>query len=166
MNTMSMRDIAPSARGVSRTPAAFRTEPASLFTAFRQEMDRLFDETLRGFGSPVSGFASGWPSVEVSETEKEIRASFEVPGIEEGDIEVLLDGGELVVRGEKRSETEDRERRFTERVYGRFERRIPLGQDIDENGVRAEFRNGVLTVTVPRSERAEQRARRIPLNAG
>jgi len=166
MNMTSMRDLVPWARGGSRTPAVFRNEPATLFTAFRQEMDRLFDATLRGFGSPVPGFAGGWPNVEVTEAEREIRASFEVPGVEEKDIEVLLDDGELVVRGEKRSETEDKERRFTERVYGRFERRIPLGQDIEENGVRAEFRNGVLTVTIPRSERAEQRARRIPLNAG
>ncbi len=163
---LGMRDLAPRARGGSRNPPAFRQEPASLFAGLRQEMDRLFDETLRGFGPAMTGFAGIWPSVEVTEGEKEIRATFEVPGVGEKDIEVLLDDGELVVRGEKRSETEDKARRFTERFYGRFERRIPLGEEVDENGIRAEFRNGVLTVTIPRSERAVQRTRRIPLNAG
>ena len=77
----------------------------------------------------------------------------------------MLDEGDLVVRGEKRSETEDKERRFTERFYGHFERRIPLGQDVKEGDIRAEFRNGVLTVTMPKPERAEQKAKRIPVNA-
>jgi HSP20 family protein len=71
-----------------------------------------------------------------------------------------------VVRGEKRSETEDKERRFTERFYGRFERRIALGQEVKEDDIRAEFRNGVLSVTVPKLERTEQKAKRIPVSAG
>jgi HSP20 family protein len=167
MSLMSMRDIVPWNRDGARTPATFRTEPASLFASLRQEMDRVFDEAFRGFGAPlVTGFGAGWPNVELTETEKEIRVTFEVPGMDEKDIEVLLDDGELVVRGEKRAETEDRDRRFTERFYGRFERRIPLGQEVEEDAIRAEFRHGVLTVSVPRSARAEQRAKRIPVNAG
>jgi len=164
MNMMNMRDIVPWARGGSRSPAAFGGESGGPFAVLRQEVDRLFDETLRRFGMPASGFG-GWPSVEVSETEKEIRASFEVPGVAEKDIEVLFEDGELVVRGEKRAETEDKERRFTERAYGRFERRIALGQEVEQDGIRAEFRNGVLTVTMPKSAQAEQRGRRIPVNA-
>jgi len=166
MNLLSMRDVTPWARGGSHAPAAFRGELASPFAALRQEMDRLFDEATRGFGMPaMMGSAAGWPSVEVTEADREIRVSFEVPGVDEKDIEVLLDDGDLVIRGEKRAETEDRERRFTERFYGRFERRIPLGQEVEEDGIRAEFHNGVLTVTAPKSARADQRARRIPVNA-
>jgi HSP20 family protein len=168
MTMMSMRDIAPRTGGGSRVPAVFRDEPASLFAALRQEVDRLFDEALRGFGTPAArfGLGAGWPSVELTETDKEIRVTFEVPGVEEKDVEVLLEDGELVVRGEKRGETEDEERRFTERFYGRFERRIPLRDEVDQEQVRAEFRNGVLTVTAPKSAQAEQRAKRIPVNAG
>ena len=161
---MNMRDIVPWGRGGSRSPATFGGEFGGPFAALRQEMDRLVDETFRRFGMPASEFG-GWPNVEVAETEKEIRASFEVPGVAEKDIEVLFEDGELVVRGEKRAETEDKERRFTERVYGRFERRIALGQEVEQDGIRAEFRNGVLTVTMPKSAQAEQRARRIPVNA-
>jgi HSP20 family protein len=135
----------------------------------RQEVDRLFDEAFRGFGfgAPLTrlGLGAGWPNVELTETDKEIRATFEVPGVDEKDIEVLLADGELVVRGEKRSETEDRDRRFTERFYGRFERRIPLDHEVEQDGIRAEFRNGVLAVTLPKAAQAEPRAKRIPVHA-
>ena len=70
----------------------------------------------------------------------------------------------LTLRGEKRSETEDKDKQFSERFYGRFERRIPLGLEIEEDKVSAEFRNGVLTVTLPKTERARARARRIAIN--
>ncbi|MBW8270192.1 Hsp20/alpha crystallin family protein [Caldovatus aquaticus] len=165
MTAMSMRDIAPWAGGRSRVPSLFRDDPGSLFASLRQEVDRLFDEAFRDFGSPFLGFRSGagWPTAEVVETDKEIRATFELPGVDEKDVEVLLEDGDLIVRGEKRSETADRDRRFTERFYGRFERRIPLGREIQEDQVRAEFRNGVLTVTAPKSPQAEQRMRRIPV---
>jgi len=166
MNMMGMRDIVPWARGGAGTPAALRGAPTSPFAALRQEMDRLFDETMRGFGLPMTSSGAGWPSAELTETEKEIRISFEVPGVEEKDIEVVIEDGDLVVRGEKRSETQDKDRRFTERVYGRFERRVPLGQGVEQDAIGAEFRNGVLTVTIPRSESASQRTRRIPVNVG
>ncbi|MFX7768347.1 Hsp20/alpha crystallin family protein, partial [Acinetobacter baumannii] len=71
--------------------------------------------------------------------------------------------GMLTLRGEKRAEAEDRERQFTERLYGRFERRIPVGE-VDEDKVKASFKNGVLTVTLPRTERAAATARRIAIN--
>src|SRR3954471_6486658 len=67
-----------------------------------------------------------WPSVEVVQSDKDIRVSAELPGLDEKDVEVLVDDDVLTIRGEKRAETEDKERRFTERTYGRFERVIPL----------------------------------------
>ena len=161
MTTMSMRDIAPGTGGGSRVPAVFRDEPISLFAALRQEVDRLFDEAARGVGTPAArlGLGAAWPSVELAETDEGIRVAFEVPGVDDKDLEVLLEDGELVVRGEKRSETEDKDRRFTERFHGRFERRIPLRDEVDQEQVRAEFRNGVLTVTAPRARRGRGSAR-------
>ena len=67
----------------------------------------------------------------------------EVPGLEENDIEVLLEDGVLTLRGEKKSETEDKDRQFSERYYGRFERRLVLGGEVDEDKVAATFKNGV-----------------------
>ncbi|WP_244295317.1 MULTISPECIES: Hsp20/alpha crystallin family protein [Paracoccus] len=87
----------------------------------------------------------------------------EVPGLEERDIEVLLDDGVLTLKGEKRSEVEDKDRQFSERFYGRFERRIPLGAEIREDEVDAHFRNGVLTVTLPKTEKAQAQVKRIAI---
>ena len=123
--------------------------------------ERLLDDT--GFGSNLpslvgaSTFSGGWPNVEISDGEKEIKVTAEVPGLEEKDIEVLLDDGVLTLKGEKRSETEDKDRQFSERFYGRFERRIPLGYEVKDDQVDARFRNGVLTVTIPVSPKSQPR---------
>jgi HSP20 family protein len=104
--------------------------------------------------------------MDVEETEKEYRVTAELPGLEERDVEVLLQDGLLSVRGEKKLESENRSRTYSERFYGRFERQITLDRDIDENAVNATFKNGVLTVTVPKSRSAVERSKRIPINAG
>ncbi len=68
---------------------------------------------------------------------------------------MLLEDNSLVLRGEKVSETEDKNRQFSERFYGRFERRIPLSTEVDESKANATFKNGVLTVTLPKSAKAK-----------
>jgi len=68
------------------------------------------------------------------------------------------------ISGEKKSETEDKERRFSERFYGRFERHIPI-DDVDQDKIAASFSKGVLTVTLPKSPTAQQKVKRIPVNA-
>ena len=70
----------------------------------------------------------------------------------------------LSISGERKSEAEDKERRFSERFFGRFERRIPL-DDVDEQKAEASFRNGVLIVTVPKLQTAKQSVRRIAINS-
>lgn len=139
------------------------------FLSLHREVNRLFDDVFRGFGSglpslgSVSAFGGSWPSVEISNGEKEIKVTTEVPGLEEKDIEVLLDDGVLTLKGEKRSETEDKERQFSERYYGRFERRIPVGYEVKEDEVDARFKNGVLTVTLPKTEKAQSQVKRITI---
>jgi HSP20 family protein len=94
-----------------------------------------------------------------------VRISAELPGLEEKDIEVLMGDGVLTIRGEKKSEVEDKERAFSERTYGRFERRIPLAWEVEEDKIEASFKNGVLTVTLPRSAHASPPVKRIPVNS-
>ena len=65
--------------------------------------------------------------------------------------------------GEKKSETDDKDRGFSERYYGRFERRIALPFEVEEDKAEATFKNGVLTLTMPKSARAEEKAKRIPI---
>lgn len=136
------------------------------FLSLHRNVNRLFDEVFRGIDTPSvlgrTAFHNGtWPSVEFSETDKEIRVTAEIPGLDENDIEVILDDGVLTLRGEKKSETEDKDRQFSERYYGRFERRFGMGREVDEDKVTATFKNGVLTVTLPRSEKAQASAKRI-----
>jgi HSP20 family protein len=130
-------------------------------------MNRIFDDVFRDFDdSRFFAGRTGWPSVDVEETDKEYRVTAELPGLEERDVEVLLHDGLLTVRGEKRLETENRNRTYSERFYGRFERQIALDRDIDDGAVNAVFKNGVLTVTVPKSASAVERSKRIRINAG
>ncbi len=164
---MNVRDLIPWSRQGGSTPATYRDEPMSPFLALHRDMNRLFDDAFRDFGMP-SAFSRMpvWPSVEVAETDTAIRVSAELPGLDEKDVEVALDNGDLTLRGEKKSEVEDKARHFSERYYGRFERRIPLGFDVDESKVDATFRNGVLTVTVPKPEKAREKTKRIAINRG
>jgi HSP20 family protein len=167
---MSVRDLIPWNRGTNQAPALYRDE-MDPFLSLHRNVNRLFDEVFRGFDSPaifggMNARNGVWPNVEFSENEKEIRVTAEVPGLEENDIEVLLDDGVLTLRGEKKSETEDKDRQFSERYYGRFERRLALGREVDEDKVAATFKNGVLTVTLPKTEKAQANAKRIAINSG
>ncbi|MEP9386764.1 Hsp20/alpha crystallin family protein [Mesorhizobium sp. KR9-304] len=169
---MGVRDLIPWGREEgNRTPTVFRDGDRDPFLSLHREVNRLFDDVFRGFDSRLpslgrfSPFGGNWPSVEISDEEKEIRVTAEVPGLEEKDIEVLLDDGVLTLKGEKRSETEDNNRQFSERFYGRFERRVPLGYDVEEDKVSAAFKNGVLTVTLPKTAKAQSHVKRIEIKS-
>jgi len=169
---MSVRDLIPWGRdNGNRAPTTFSDGDRDPFLSLHREVNRLFDDAFRGFDSRLPAWGrfpsfggSGWPNVEVSDGEKEIRVTAEVPGLEDKDIEVLLEDGVLTMKGEKRSETEDKDRQFSERFYGRFERRIPLGYEVEDDKVSADFKNGVLTVTLPKTEKAQANAKRIAIN--
>ncbi|NKJ08304.1 Hsp20/alpha crystallin family protein [Rhizobium sp. SG741] len=169
---MSVRDLIPWGRNNgNQAPTVLRDDDRDPFLSLHREVNRLFDDVFRGFGSGLpafgsaSAFGAGWPNVEIADTDKEIKVTAEVPGLEEKDIEVLLNDGVLTLRGEKRSENEDKDRQFSERYYGRFERRIPLGVEVDEDKVDASFRNGVLTVTLPKTEKAQTQVKRIAIKS-
>ncbi|MCP1972971.1 HSP20 family protein [Bradyrhizobium elkanii] len=128
-------------------------------------MNRLFDDVSRSvdIGRFAPPAAMGWPSVELNETDKEVKVIVELPGIEQKDVEVELADDVLTISGEKKSEAEDKERRFSERHYGRFERRIPV-DDVEQDEVAASFKDGILTVTLPKSAAAQRKVKRIAIN--
>ncbi|BCG83749.1 Hsp20/alpha crystallin family protein [Mesorhizobium sp. 113-3-3] len=166
---MNVRDLIPWSRGSSQTPSLYRGDDMDPFLSLHRNVNRLFDEVLRGFDTrstlgrmaPLNGT---WPSVEFSETDQEIRVTAEIPGLDENDVEVMLDDGVLILRGEKKAETEGKDRQFSERYYGRFERRFSLGREVEDDKVAATFKNGVLTVRLPKSKKAQANAKRIPIN--
>lgn len=164
---MAMRDLIPWGRG--RDVSVRRGEELNPFLALHREVNRLFDDVFRGFDLMPFGSdrffdrAIGWPNIEVSDNDKEVKVTAEIPGLDEKDIEIELANGILAIKGEKTTETEDKERLFSERYYGRFERRIPI-EDVDEDKVAASFKNGVLTVTLPKTAEAQRNVRRITIN--
>lgn len=168
--TVNMTELIP--RDGSGVPVARRESPLrrgeefdALWTLHRQ-VDRLFDGAFRGFfwgfGIGLFGFDRGraWPDIEVAETDNEVRITAELPELDEKEVSVELASNVLTIKGEKKSGSEDRNRHY----YGRFERRIPLDCDVAEEKVAASFRNGVLTVTLPKSADVQERTKRIPIN--
>ena len=139
------------------------------FLTLHREMNRLFDDIWRGFGtsarfgSPLMEGRFGWPRIELNETDKELTVSAELPGLTEKDVQVEITDGVLSIRGERRAERNDEGRYFTERFYGSFERQIPL-DNVEQDKVKADFRNGLLTVTLPKSARKSENIKRIPIN--
>ena len=164
---MAIRDLIPFSR--ARDVAVRRGDDVNPFLTLHREMNRLFYDVFRGFDLAPFGSdrffdrAMGWPNIEVSETESEVKVMAELPGLEEKDVQVEFANGTLAIKGEKKSETEDRDRLFSERYYGRFERRIPV-EDVDEDKVSAAFKNGVLTVTMPKVPQARSQVKRIAIS--
>lgn len=157
--------LTPWRRGSLSSSGAFGAN--SLFDLHRQ-MNQLFDDLvdrapLAGTGASA-GAVTGWPQLEIEQDEGRIRVVAELPGVDQDDIELTVEDGVLSLSGEKRSERKD-DNGYSERSYGRFERRIALPSNIDEEACSADFRNGVLTVTIPRAQE-KTRGRRIPLGQG
>ena len=165
---MSVRDLLPWGRSTNApAPTMMRTESQNPFLTLHREMNRLFDDVFTGIGGGVpvlAGRGLGWPSVELVETDQGLRVSAELPGLDEKDVELLIDDGVLTLRGEKHAEMTDRERGYTERSYGRFERVIALPFAVEEDKAEATFKNGVLSVMLPRAAQAPEQARRIAIN--
>lgn len=144
---------------------------------FHQEADRLFEEAFRSFGMPslfgrndVSWNDAGLmlkPKVDIREQDDAYRISVEVPGVTEENLKLTLEGDSLIISGEKSSEHtgEDKDRvHRVERSYGSFQRVLNLPQDVNTQDIKADFKNGVLTVTVPRDEsKRPEQGRSIPI---
>ena len=137
--------------------------PADPFLALHREMNRLFDDALRG-GVAQAGGALLAPHMDVSETDKDVRIQAELPGVSEKDIEVSLNDDVLSIRAEKHQE--HREERhgthFSERAYGTFQRSLRLPFPVSQDQVQATFENGVLSVTLPKAQ-PQERSHRIPV---
>jgi HSP20 family protein len=124
----------------------------------------MFDETLPGdFLQPVSWL----PPVEVTENEKDLKITAELPGLAEKDIEVTFENDVLTISGEKKEEREeknDRQYHMVERTYGSFRRSFTLPSNVDASKVVAEFKNGVLSIQLPKMAEEKAAKTRIPIN--
>jgi len=142
-------------------------ETADPFSAFQSEMNRMMDRFFDGFGAMSDPWGGRWyPETDVSETDKEVVISAELPGLNQEDLDIRVSGNALTIRGEKRSEHRDEEgeRVMVERSYGSFERRIPLPTAVRDDQAEASYKDGVLTIRLPKREEAVNGRRRIPVS--
>jgi HSP20 family protein len=162
-------------------PPVARREPWPLHR-LRSEIDRLFDDFGMGpWLSPfrramfdVEPFWSGdvsWakvPAVDIAETAKGYEITAELPGIDEKNVEVKYADGMLTIKGEKKDEREEKKENYylSERSYGSFQRSFRVPDGIDADKVEASFKNGVLTVTMPKTPEAQKKEKRIEIKQG
>ena len=139
------------------TPAAPGFAPGTELNRIRREIDRLFEDPL-GFLAPSNSFFEGWtPAVDIFEDKDKYVVKAELPGMRKEDIEVSLDGSTLTVSGERKQEQEKREGESyrAERFFGRFQRSVTLPLPVLGNKIEATYRDGILSVTLPKSEEAK-----------
>jgi len=130
----------------------------------RREMDRLWDSFFEERPRRKMEELGEWgPSLDLSETKNDLIVKAEVPGIDPKDIDISLDKDILTIKGEKKQETEEKEENyhFIERTYGALARSIRLPREVQSDKINASYKNGVLRVTLPKSEEAKKKEIRI-----
>lgn len=132
----------------------------------QDEMTNLFDFTLRP-GRQEDIIARDWsPSLDVSESKDSLVVKADIPGMNKEDIHVSVQKDTLVIKGEKKQEKEVKEENFirTERAYGSFYRAITLPETVDAANVKANYKNGVLELTLPKKEEAKPKEIKVDVN--
>lgn len=159
-------------RGLSRQGQY--TSPFSFMRRFSEEMDRLFDDFGFGgglispnFGSDFQQLSSWQPQTEVFQRGNQLVVQADLPGMTKDDINVDIEDGNIIIRGERQNSRESNDEGFyrTERSYGSFYRSIPLPEGVDAEAAKADFRNGVLEITMPMPEQ-KSRGRRLEIGEG
>ena len=148
------------------------------FEGLRREVDRLFEDFQLGtwrspFGRGAFDVQPFWrgdlwsraPAVDIVDKESAYELSAELPGMDENNIDVKFSDGTLTIKGEKRDEREEKKKNFylAERRYGSFQRSFSVPKSVDAGRIEANFKNGVLTVTLPKTPQARKNEKKIPV---
>ncbi len=165
---------------IKKTPSTREVIPDA-WRSFRNEIDRLFSHFDRGIGVPAmrrmfdlepfwrSEASTGFnvPTVDVTEDDKTYKITAELPGLDEKNIEILLIGDTLVLKGEKHEEKEEKNKNYcmSERSYGAFQRAFRLPDGIDPEKITASFTKGVLSVVLLKTVEAQKQQKKIEIKA-
>jgi HSP20 family protein len=143
--------------------AIVRWEPFREMESLRRDMDRLFDQLMPGGNGETLRFM---PSAEIEDTADEIHLKLEIPGLEAKDLDIEVTEESVAVRGERKSEvrTEEKGMMRSEFRYGRFERVIPLTARVKSDAAQAEYKNGILTLTLPKAEEEKHKVVKVTVN--
>ncbi|MDY0171122.1 MAG: Hsp20/alpha crystallin family protein [Thermoguttaceae bacterium] len=135
----------------------WEARPLPMFDTLRREMDRLMDNFFgEGDGGRLESFS---PRMNLAETEDHYEVTVDLPGMKPEEFDIQLQDNELWITGERKQEAEQQGRTFhrVERYYGRFRRVIPLGAGVDSEHVQAEYKDGVLRITVAKEASAQRK---------
>lgn len=141
---------------------------ADPFNRMRSEMDELFSHYLAPFARSEGAMAFAFPArLDMSETDKALTVKFDLPGMEEKDIEVTLEEGALVVSGQREQSSEEKKENFhrMERAFGSFRRVVPLPCEVEGGKIEAHLSQGVLTITLPKTAQAAPKAKKIEIKS-
>lgn len=166
MTDKSEKSVVPASESRPR-----RWDPFAMFAEIESEMDRMFGrrfpfmQPLRRMGAAMG---QGWsPSTDVFEKDGALVVKAELPGVDKGDISVTVEGGSLVIKGERKSEEEVEEDNYyrMERFSGSFYRSVPLPEGVDEDQISADYKDGVLEVKIPKptGEETEPESKKIAI---
>lgn len=137
--------------------------PGMELNRLRREIDRLFEDPF-SLLTPNTSFFQNWtPAVDIFDDKDRYIVKAELPGMRQEDIDVSLDGNTLTISGERKHEQEKREEESyrSERYFGRFQRSITLPTEVQANKIEASYKDGVLTITLPKSE--DSKPKQIPV---
>lgn len=146
--------------------AVTRWQPFRELTLLQDRMNRLFENFL-GEQSDIEGSSHGWaPAVDIYEDKDQIMLKADLPGMDEKDISVGVDGDRLTLKGERRMEKETKEENYhrVERAYGSFSRSFTLPSSVDMERIKAAYKNGVLEVSVPKKEEVKPKQIEISID--
>ena len=142
-----------------------RKEGERPIVSLQREMNRLFDDFFGRdfFVEPFRGMGEWRPAMDVAETDNAVLVKTELPGLDAKDVEISLSGDVLTIKGEKKEEKEEKTKSFhrVERHYGSFERAIRLPASVKADKVEATFKNGVLTIELPKTEESKAKSVKI-----
>ena len=144
--------------------AVSRWDPFRDLSVLQERMNRLFEDAGRGYRGDDAAATTTWsPAVDIFETETEIMVKAELPGIERKDIALNLDNNVLTLKGERKFEKETRQENYhrIERSYGVFSRAFSIPAIVDEEKIRADYKDGILTIALPKKEQVKPKQIKI-----
>ena len=138
--------------------------PSRELERIKSEMDRVWDSFFATKPAVKAGEGGEWfPSLDVTETKNDILVKAEIPGMDPKDIDISLNNDILTIKGEKKQEKEEKEENYhlIERSYGKFVRSVKLPGEVKSDKINASYKNGVLNITLPKSEEAKKKEVKI-----
>lgn len=168
---MQISDLIPWGRDKESSPTNQSESGSNPLVALQRDINQVFDDfwnrVEKGWNGRSEVVGMFGPNTDVTETEKSVDVSIELPGMTQEDIDISLSTDAMTIRGEKKIEHEEERKGvyMSERSYGSFYRTVPLPAGVDADKADAKFKNGVLTVSLPKTAEAQAKVKHIPVKA-